>query len=428
MQTDALTTLLEQAGAFQFDLPASKIALDPLADPLTAKLLCCLAGECKDYQVKDLLEVLPEKCLLVFNDTKVRHARLLLDKLPPLDADQALKQRTSTDLFLAEPKPPGNSSDPSSVNLGAATMAEASSKVMSGVISRPISAVQPARPTTRTYDAIVLRLIPPNQATALIQQSKKLKLGDRLKVQGSAQSCQVLAKDLASGEVTLQFDGLTSLQALESFLQEAGLAPLPPYILKQKKQRDPEQDKRRYQSVLAKNLGSLAAPTASFHFTADLIEAIKKSGRKVVTITMHVGRGTFAPLQAENFQSGKLFPETYQIGSEALAAILEAKKNGWPVVAIGTTVLRALESSFLQEPRAGYGTTDLFIRPGFQFRCVDLLLTNFHLSASSLLLLVQAFAGDCIQQAYQHALAHDYRFYSFGDCMLVEQQKLRNLP
>jgi S-adenosylmethionine:tRNA ribosyltransferase-isomerase len=179
--------------------------------------------------------------------------------------------------------------------------------------------------------------------------------------------------------------------------------PLPPYI----KRPDTPEDRDRYQTVFARQIGSVAAPTAGLHFTPEILEACRQSGADLDYVTLHVGLGTFQPVRGESLHS-----ERFQIADESAARIRSAKR----VICAGTTSVRAVESMFLGRS----GATDLFIRPGFQFQRANAMLTNFHLPQSSLLMLVAAFAGrEFVLSAYRHAVEADYRFYSYGDCMLV---------
>lgn len=209
-------------------------------------------------------------------------------------------------------------------------------------------------------------------------------------------------------------------------VRDAGTMPLPPYILQRRRalQRPEtwEHDASRYQTVFASQPGAVAAPTAGLHFTPDLLAVLRQAGVRMVEVTLHVGPGTFQPLRVEQLARGILHEEWYAISPEAAAMIRDTKASGQRVVAIGTTVVRALESAARAsgEVAAGNGTTRLLIQPGFVFRVVDALVTNFHLPDSSLLWLVAAFAGpDLVHRAYADAVRQRYRFYSYGDAMLI---------
>ena len=199
-----------------------------------------------------------------------------------------------------------------------------------------------------------------------------------------------------------------------SLLERFGELPLPPYI---EHQPDGE-DAQRYQTVVAKNPGAVAAPTAGLHFDEAILEKIKSLGVNQATVTLHVGAGTFTPVREEDLSKHKMHYEWYSIPNETLEAIQTTKNNGGRVIAVGTTSLRALESQAASGQSSG--ETNLFITPGYQFKAVDCLLTNFHLPKSTLLMLVSALAGvDNIRAAYQHAISQKYRFFSYGDAMFL---------
>ena len=201
-----------------------------------------------------------------------------------------------------------------------------------------------------------------------------------------------------------------------ALLERFGELPLPPYI---EHQPDGE-DAQRYQTVLAKNPGAVAAPTAGLHFDETILQELQQLGAKQATVTLHVGAGTFTPVREEDLSKHKMHHEWFSIPTETLLAIEETQSKGGRVIAIGTTSLRALESQALTQKTSG--ETNLFITPGFQFKTVDCLLTNFHLPKSTLLMLVSAFAGmDNIRSAYQHAISQKYRFFSYGDAMFLSQ-------
>jgi S-adenosylmethionine:tRNA ribosyltransferase-isomerase len=204
-----------------------------------------------------------------------------------------------------------------------------------------------------------------------------------------------------------------------AFFEHHGLVPLPPYI-----ERAPRpSDRERYQSLLARVPGAIAAPTASLHFDQPLLELLAAKGIERATITLHVGAGTFQPLRSESLEEHQMHSERYEVGADAVAAIRRARAAGGRVVAVGTTVARALESAALiggTTPAPVVADTTLFIQPGFRFRVIDALLTNFHLPGSTLLMLVAAFAGrERVLAAYRHAVREKYRFFSYGDAMLA---------
>jgi S-adenosylmethionine:tRNA ribosyltransferase-isomerase len=207
---------------------------------------------------------------------------------------------------------------------------------------------------------------------------------------------------------------------LDQEIDSIGTTPLPPYI--KRETGNGESDRERYQTVYASQRGAIAAPTAGLHFTAEVLEKIEAVGSRVVEITLHVGYGTFEPVRVHEIEEHRVVPEWSSIGNEAAATINETRSSGGRIISVGTTTTRALESSVTPEGQlaARAGFADLTIIPGYKFRVVDALLTNFHLPQSSLLMLVSAFAGrDLILNAYRHAVAAGYRFYSYGDCMLI---------
>jgi S-adenosylmethionine:tRNA ribosyltransferase-isomerase len=245
--------------------------------------------------------------------------------------------------------------------------------------------------------------------TALVRPGKHVRIGDTVVFDDTIRA-DVLSHG-EFGERTLRF---CAGQPLRELLERLGTVPLPPYI-----HRVPNAaDRERYQTVFAKRSGSIAAPTAGLHFTPQMLEACRAAGAEIAQITLHIGLGTFAPLQQKNLENVRLHSEFYEISASNAAKLNRAKR----VFCVGTTSVRTLEAGV----RAGgfaplQGETNLFIYPGFHFQATGAMLTNFHLPQSSLLMLVSAFAGPGLTlAAYQHAVAERYRFYSYGDCMLIE--------
>jgi len=256
---------------------------------------------------------------------------------------------------------------------------------------------------------------------AFARPAKRLKQGDKI-VFNSTFKATVQSRN--AGEVILDFQ--SDDQTILDELHKIGRMPLPPYIKRSELSKS-ELDQQDYQSVFAKRLGAVAAPTASLHFTPALLNEIKLQGVKQVNITLHVGAGTFLPVTASDSDDHKMHSEWAELTNDAISLIKETKKSGGRIIALGTTVLRVLESAALNgELRAFSGETDLFITPGFTFRVVDLLLTNFHQPRSTLIMLVAAFAGtNRILEAYEYAKNNGYRFLSYGDaCLLKNMNKV----
>jgi S-adenosylmethionine:tRNA ribosyltransferase-isomerase len=255
---------------------------------------------------------------------------------------------------------------------------------------------------------------------ALVRPGRKVRTGDHLEFPSPTGAIALQAEVLSSGEFgerTLLFAPVDDFYAA---LEQIGHIPLPPYI----KRKDATTDRERYQTVFANHRGSVAAPTAGLHFTPSILEAIKAQGVEVAQVTLHVGLGTFAPLRVERLDEIHLHSERYTLSEETAEALNRARKEGRRIVAVGTTTVRTLEhcaqiagASPLQ-PHTG--ETSIFISPGYEFRLVNAMLTNFHLPQSSLLMLISAFAGrERTLAAYAHAVRQQYRFFSYGDCMFI---------
>jgi len=242
----------------------------------------------------------------------------------------------------------------------------------------------------------------------LVRPGRKMRLRERIEFEGGLQG-EIIARG-EFGERTIRFTGGRDLFAE---FERIGHIPLPPYI----KRADSPADRERYQTVYARENGSAAAPTAGLHFTPEILEACLAAGAETAYVTLHVGLGTFQPLRDERVERARLHAERYAITPENAARMRAAKR----LVTVGTTSLRAVESALREGPLAARrGETDIFIYPGFEFRGAGALLTNFHLPRTSLLLLVCAFAGaELALAAYRHAVEQRYRFYSYGDCMLI---------
>ena len=260
-------------------------------------------------------------------------------------------------------------------------------------------------------EALIERVLDAHTALAHIRSSKSPKAGSRLIFDGGIEA-EMLERQ---GELfVLRFAGE---QTVYELLEQNGHLPLPPYI----ERAAGEDDDGRYQTVYAKHQGAVAAPTAGLHFTDNLLDDLRAKGVVMTEVTLHVGAGTFQPVRVDNIAEHKMHSEWFEVPEATVAAIEQAKAAGKRVWAIGTTSMRALESAAASGSlRAGEGDTDIFITPGYRFRVVDRLVTNFHLPKSTLLMLVSAFSGtQHIREVYTHAVAQQYRFFSYGDAMLL---------
>lgn len=249
----------------------------------------------------------------------------------------------------------------------------------------------------------------------LARPARRLKTGRKI-IFGEDLTAEVLERS-EDGKVFVQFEADGDF---ETILEKLGKTPLPPYIKRDAEKAD--EDRERYQTVFAKEKGAIAAPTAGLHFTPEILEEIKNAGAQLAEITLHVGYGTFEPVRVSDLSAHKVTPERFEITPETAEILNKAKAENRRIVAIGTTTTRALESSFNKSGKiqSGKQLADLTITPGYKFKFVDALLTNFHLPQSSLLVLVSTFAGhELIMNAYKHAVRARYRFYSYGDCMLI---------
>jgi S-adenosylmethionine:tRNA ribosyltransferase-isomerase len=269
------------------------------------------------------------------------------------------------------------------------------------------------KPSGGKVEGLVERIVAPTRALAQLRASHTPKPGSILLFEAEDDTVAATVTGRQEDFFELKFER-DVLEILERF----GHVPLPPYIT----HADTDQDRSRYQTVYAAQPGAVAAPTAGLHFSDELLQRLRNQGAATVFVTLHVGAGTFQPVRAERLTDHRMHAERYEIAPQAAAAINAARAAGRRVTAVGTTSLRALESA-ARDGRlaAGAGETRLFVTPGFRFRIVDRLITNFHLPRSTLLMLVSAFAGiERIRSAYAHAIAQRYRFFSYGDAMLLE--------
>jgi S-adenosylmethionine:tRNA ribosyltransferase-isomerase len=355
---------------FDFDLPEERIALRPASPRDAARLLVVgPAGRLSDRQVRDLSDLLRPGDALVLNDTRVIAAELH-------------GERVRAD-------------------------------------------------STAGVTVTLIRRLDAARWEALARGAKKLAAGDRIRFGTTSDgACLIAGLDATvaekgeAGEVTLAFDFAGPI--LDEAIAAVGAVPLPPYI--SGKRAADDADRRDYQTIYAREEGAVAAPTAGLHFTDDLFAKLDAMGVTRHMVTLHVGAGTFLPVKADDTAEHRMHAEWGTVTAETAAALNAARASGGRIVAVGTTSLRLLESAADDDgtihPFAG--ETSIFITPGYRFRAVDLLMTNFHLPRSTLFMLVSAFAGlDAMQAAYAHAIAAGYRFYSYGDASLLAPEGAR---
>ena len=268
------------------------------------------------------------------------------------------------------------------------------------------------RPGGGACELLLLKQLGPKKWESLVRPGAKLKPGKRVSI-GGGRLLATVTGEAEGGARIVEFECEGTFEAA---LDELGEMPLPPYIHEKLK------DKTRYQTVYAREDGSAAAPTAGLHFTSELLERIKQKGIRVIPVLLHVGLGTFRPVKAENVEDHEMHSEYYEVTPEAAEAVAEVRRAGGRIVAVGTTSVRTLESASDQDGQLhpGSGWTKIFITPGYKFKCVDALITNFHLPGSTLLMLISALMGrEEALRVYGVAVEERYRFFSFGDAMLI---------
>lgn len=351
---------------FEFNLPNERIALQPV-EPRDAARLLVVDPACgvEGLRVHDLPTLIRSEDVLVINDTRVIPARL------------------------------------------------------TGIRHRGASSIK--------VEVMLHKREDPSTWLAFARPGKKLSADDVISFYTKSEAVNAAAEVVCraevlekrnGGEVLLRFS--ESGSAFERVLAEIGQTPLPPYIASK---RAPDQhDESNYQTIFAKHSGAVAAPTAGLHFTDQLIDTLKSKGVKIVPVTLHVGAGTFLPVTAEDTTQHRMHSESGEISEESARILNTARSAGGRIIAVGTTSLRVLEASV--RPNGTFehwgGDIDLFITPGYVFRAVDVLMTNFHLPKSTLFMLVSAFSGlDTMRKAYQYAIDNEYRFYSYGDACLL---------
>jgi len=356
---------------FDYHLPEELIAQEPLEDRAASRMLRMTRedGRIEDRCFRDFPDLLQQGDLVVFNNTKVFPARLYGHR--------------------------------------------------SGSRAQPLSANNPA---SRDFlhgrvEVLLTKQLSeaPNDWECLVRPGRKIGVGEKLFFGNDELLAEVVGRG-TFGERRIRFDPVPDFfQRVERL----GHVPLPPYIARE----DRSGDRDRYQTVYARERGSVAAPTAGLHFTPEILARLGERGIETAEVTLHVGLGTFQPVRVEKVEEHRLHQETYNISNSAAESINRALDDRRRVVAIGTTTVRTLEYAARETGRvqAASGEADLFVYPGFQFRVVGAMLTNFHLPQSTLLMLVCAFGGkEQVMAAYRHAVEEKYRFYSYGDCMLVE--------
>lgn len=347
---------------FDFDLPNDRIALRPASPRDSARLMVVRPGEgIEDRIVRDLPDLLAPGDALVFNDTRVIPAQL-----------EGIRERAGL---------------------------------------------------TASISATLHKRLSDNRWLAFVKGAKKLQPGDIVRFGETPEACllsgvraTVMAKD--DDGVTFEFEFAGAY--LDEAIARIGHIPLPPYIAS--KRPEDAQDRADYQTIYAKDEGSVAAPTAGLHFTPDLLDRLKARGVELHFVTLHVGAGTFLPVKADDTTGHRMHAEYGLVTPEIAAALNAVRARGGRIVAVGTTSLRLLESAAAADGtiRPFAAETDIFITPGYRFRAVDALMTNFHLPRSTLFMLVSAFAGlDTMKAAYARAIAEGYRFYSYGDSSLL---------
>jgi S-adenosylmethionine:tRNA ribosyltransferase-isomerase len=268
--------------------------------------------------------------------------------------------------------------------------------------------------TDARVELLLLRQLEETMWEVMVKPARKVRVGNRIQISDDF-GCDVIDNTVSGGRVVkFDYNGGDFFDLIDS----VGKSPLPPYI-----NREPEEiDREKYQTVYAKKIGAVAAPTAGLHFTRDLLDKIIKKGVKIVPVVLHVGLGTFRPIKVEDLSRHQMDSEFYEISEESAAQINQIKKNNGRIIAVGTTTVRVLETAANADNmvKAGSGWTDKFIYPPYQFKIIDSLITNFHLSGSTLFLLACAMTGkDTMLNAYQEAMGNGYRFYSYGDAMFI---------
>jgi S-adenosylmethionine:tRNA ribosyltransferase-isomerase len=357
---------------FDYDLPSERVAQRPLAERDASRMLLLgrASGAWEDRQFRELPELLRGNELIVANNVRVLPARLF-GRRAGIHAEEPGQHNPARGEFLTAP-----------------------------------------------IEVLLVRQLAPGTWETLVRPGRKVPTGERI-VFGDG---ELEARIEGRGEYGLRIARFTSRDGFHETLGRLGHIPLPPYI----KREDEPADRERYQTIFARQGSAVAAPTAGLHFTPAILERLRARGIAIAEMTLEVGLGTFEPVRTERIEEHKIHSESYEIPGATAAAIARARREKRPVLAIGTTVVRALEDAAEKNAgkaeaiAPGKAEATIFLYPGKPFRIVDQLLTNFHLPKSSLLAMVAAFAGrENILRAYRHAVEAGYRFYSYGDCMLI---------
>jgi S-adenosylmethionine:tRNA ribosyltransferase-isomerase len=363
---------------FDFDLPPERIAQAPLAEREASRMLLLsrTSGAWDDRQFRDLPSLLRGDELMVLNNARVLPARLF-GRRAGLRAEHHTANHTDRDVEESAP--------------------EAQREFLSSRI-----------------EVLLVRPLEAALWEALVRPGRKVPVGETIVFGGG----ELQAKVEWCGEFGLRRLRFSPAEHFEAEVRRLGHVPLPPYI----RRPDEPSDRERYQTVYAREARAVAAPTAGLHFSVPILEQIRARGVEIVEITLEVGLGTFEPVRTEILEEHHIHREAYEISEAAAEAIAVAREKSRPILAVGTTVVRALEAAASGggEIRAGRADAEIFLYPGKPFRVVSQLLTNFHLPKSTLLALVAGFAGrERVLAAYRHAAEAGYRFYSFGDCMWI---------
>jgi len=378
---------------FDFELPTELIAQQPPAERGQSRMLAMdkATGSLRDAHFSDLPSLLAPGDLLVLNDSRVIPARLYA-------------RRTTTKSALNHPQ------------LLRAPYLRLFSSTRVGDHE---PAAVPLEPQSGRIEVLLTEPAGENEWRALVRPGRKVAIGERLIFPAPSGEIVLEAEVLERGEFGERLLRFEPVDDFFAALDRIGHMPLPPYI----RRDDSDADRERYQTVFSRERGSVAAPTAGLHFTPGMLEGLAARDVEIARITLHVGLGTFAPLRVERIDEVHLHRERYTLSPSTAEAVNRAVREGRRIVAVGTTVVRTLEAaahSAEGELKTQSGETEIFIAPGYRFRLVGALLTNFHLPKSSLLMLVSAFAGrENVLAAYRHAVREKYRFFSYGDCMFL---------